>query len=106
MRLIPISATPTQSFTFNFGGYRYDFTFRYNDGFMTYDISIDENPILLGCRFVIGQMLIPYKYLEADGNFILSSESGNEDAVYTEFGDSQNFYYLTAEEAEAFRDGV
>ena len=106
MRLIQISAIPTQSFTFNFVGHRYDFTFRDNDGFMTYDIYIDEKPTLVGCRFVIGQMLITYKYLEADGNFILSSESDSADADYKEFGDSQNLYYLTAEEAEAFRNGV
>jgi hypothetical protein len=104
LRLIPINPIPVQSFTFNFGGNRYDFTFRFNEGFVTYDIAIDEIGIISGFPFAIGALLIPYKYLEADGNFILSSEAGNQDADYTEFGDTQNLYYMSAEEAEAFRN--
>lgn len=102
MRLIPISAVPVQSFTFNYGDYRYDFTFREDDGFMTYDVSIDEEVIISGFPFVIGELIIPYKYLESDGNFILSTE-GETEANYESFGDTQKFYYLTADEAEEFR---
>jgi hypothetical protein len=104
MRLIPINATPTQSFTFPYNGYKYDFVFRDNGNFMSYDISIDDVEVVQGFPFVIGQLLLPYKYMEVDGNFILSSEAGNEGADYTEFGDTQNLYYLTTDEAETARN--
>ena len=105
MRLIPLLSIPNQSFTFNFGGFRYDFTIRYNKSFMTYDLSIDEKEIIKGFRFALGQMLIPYKYLESDGNFILSSSDGKE-ADYVFFGDTQNLYYLSSSEAEELRNVI
>lgn len=101
MKKINISAIPTQSFTVNEGDHSYAFTFRCNDGFMTYDISVDSESIISGFRFVAGQMLIPYKYLEVDGNFILGM-AADEDIDYTKFGDTQNLYYLTADESESF----
>lgn len=102
MRNIPIIILPNQSFTTTINEVRYDVQLRDNDGFMTYDISINEGEPYTGNRFVIGQLMLPYKYMEVDGNFILDTPVEQE-PDYTQFGGTQNLYWLTAEEAEVFR---
>lgn len=105
MENIPILAIPNQSFTTTINDVRYDFVLRSNDVFMTYDLSADEVVLLQGFRLVIGQLMIPYKYLEIDGNFFLYTPE-DEDPNYLNFGGTQNLYYLTADETEVFRDGA
>ena len=101
---LSLQSAPVQQFTFNQGDYRYEFTVRFIGEAMTYDLSINEVVILSGFRFVIGQLMIPYKYLEADGNFILVTQK-TEEPDYLKFGVSQFLYYLSKEEAEEFRIG-
>lgn len=103
MENITIEAKAVQSFTVNKNDFRYDFTLRFiGSDTMIYDLSIDEQPVMQGARFVVGEMMLPYKYQEKDGNFILYVP---DDATpdYTEFGQSQFLRYLTASEAQEVR---
>ena len=105
MELIELDPIPNQSFIVNVGGNRYDITIREIDGLMAYDIAINETEIPKGFRFVIGQLMIPYKRLVANGNFILSTPP-NEEPNYLNFGTSQFLYYLTNEEVEQYQEAL
>lgn len=104
MKQISISAVPNQTVTFTVEDYTYEMTLRsLNAGaFMVYDLSIDSVEVLRGFRFVPGQFLIPYRYLEKAGNFVLGTDDDAE-ADYTEFGSTQFLYYYTADEVSEYR---
>lgn len=101
MRLINIEPVPNQSFTVNIGSHRYDIALKYpEDGFMLYDLYIDEDAVQLGQRVTQGMMFMPYRYQAVDGNFMLYIPEG-EQPDYNQFGDSQLLYYLTSDEADS-----
>lgn len=103
MRQINIQAIPAQEFTVNIGNYRYDIRiFLIETGFMAYDFSIDQAPVIQGQLIVPGQLMLPYAYQEKDGNFFLFVPN-EEDPSYLEFGKSQLLYYLDASETAEVR---
>lgn len=73
------------------------------DGFMCYDLSIDDVIVSQGDRFVYLMPMIKYRYQEVDGNFLLDFPQ-NEDADYTQFGDTQFLRYLTQDESDRLRE--
>lgn len=102
MQTINIQAIPNQEFTVNIGDYRYDIRLFLDDGVMAYDLSIDQVEAIEGQRIIAGELMLPYKYQEADGNFYLSVPE-DEDPDYEQFGDSQKLYYLTSSESAEVR---
>lgn len=105
MKNITIQSVPNQKFTVNIGAFRYDIALRYIEpGVMSYDLSIDEVPVIQGQRIIVGQFFMPYQYQEKDGNFYLYVPSG-ELPDYVQFGQSQFLYYLNADEMLELRNG-
>ena len=105
MKTISIQPIPLQEFTVNIGDYRYDIRlFLTDDDVMAYDILIDESPVCEGFRVTPGEFLLPYRYQEADGNFLLSVPEVDE-PDYNQFGDTQILYYFSAGEMEEVRSG-
>jgi len=102
MQNIAVSAIPAQSFTTTINDVRYDFVIRSIGSNMVYDLSINEVMVCQGFRLVIGQLMLPYKYQEVGGNFILQTPT-TEEPNYESFGSTQFLRYLTTEEAELFR---
>ena len=102
MKTVSLSAIPNQSFSVTTEDYTYAMTFRSMGDFMVYDISIDGEKIIQGFRFVPGQFMIPYEYMEKAGNFVLATDDDAE-IDYEEFGSTQFLYYYTAEEVSEYR---
>lgn len=102
--IVPLQAIPSQSLTFQADGQRYAMTIRECNGIMAVTLSVNEVEILSGVRLTLGEGLIPYQYLEADGgNFAIATDTPNAElAYYTAFGLTQFLVYFTADElAEA-----
>lgn len=107
MELIEVSPIPSQSFGFRAGGNDYEISLRFINGdgpgcIMVYDLLVNDSPVCRGFRIEVGELLIPYRYQEVNGNLIFDIPV-DQKADYREFGSTQNLYYLTAEETEAFR---
>jgi hypothetical protein len=102
---ITIQPVPNQKFTVNIGDYRYDIALRYiQPGVMSYDLSIDEVPVIQGQRIIVGQFFMPYQYQEKDGNFYLYAPPG-QNPDYDQLGKSQLLYYLNVDEVAEVRNG-
>lgn len=99
MRLINLAAIPNQKFSVLLEGLRYDLTFKEARGVMVVTIVRDDEIIVEGLRVVAGTPLLPYLYQE-NGNFMLVTEN-EELPEWTQFGTSQNLFYLTVAEIEA-----
>lgn len=97
-----IQAIPNQEFTVTINDYEYGFHFYWCDGFMGYDLTIDDETVVQGFKMVYAQPLIPYRYQEKDGNFILTSNG--TDPYYENFNDTEFLRYLTQDESDAWRD--
>lgn len=107
MEIISLAATPQQAFGFKAGGNDYELTIRdiSEQGQvpeMAYDLKINDTSVADGFLVLAGEMLIPYKYQEANGNLIIFTQP-DEQADFRKFGDSQNLYFLTQEEADFYR---
>lgn len=107
MELIEVSPIPSQSFGFRAGDNDYEITLRFINGdgpgcIMVYDLSVNDAVLCEGFRIEVGELLIPYRYQEVSGNLIFNIPV-DQKADYRELGSTQNLYYLTAEETEAFR---
>ena len=101
MRLIPIDATPNQSFSVRLNGSRYVLALRTVTGCMVADLDRDGVQVLRGVRLVAGEPVIPYAYLE-DGNFMLTTV-GDALPDWRQFGATQLLYYLTPDEIAALK---
>lgn len=101
MRLIPLAALPNQTFTATLEGYRFEITLKAGRACLVCDIAVDGVQRVAGSHVLAGEMLIPYRYLEA-GNFILTTV---DDVLpsWGQLGVTQQLYYLTAAELEAMR---
>lgn len=99
MRVIQLEAVPNQSFSVTIDGNRWVMQIKDVNGATSVDISLNEQYILLGQRVVAGTPIIPYRYLQGFGNFILLTE--NEELVNWQlFGSGQVLVYATAAEIE------
>lgn len=88
-----------QQFTAELNGHRVDMTFKACTNIMVVDIAVDEEVILRGHRLVAGEPMIPYRYLNQWGNFVLMTEN-DELPWWEQFGITQFLVFLTPEEIE------
>lgn len=93
MQTIPLSAIPNQSLTVTFGADRWALTIKESKGVMVCDIALNEVVLLTGQRIVCGSPLIPYLYMQANGNFWFVTEN-DELPYYERFGVDQTFVYV------------
>lgn len=100
MRIIDLAATPNQSFSVTLEGNRWDFVIKQATTSMIADVTLNEVMRLTGIRIVAETPIIPYEYLQGEGNFIILTE--NEEIPYWErFGIDQIMVFATAEEIAA-----
>lgn len=97
MKNIPLEALPNQSLTVNVDDLRWYLRIKECNGVMACDVSLNDEPLLLGTRICPGTPIIPYEYLQGNGNFLLLVD--NEDlADWEKFGVSQSLVYVSPEE--------
>lgn len=101
MLLIPIVATPNQSFSALLDGERVVMRIKEANGVMVVDVSRAGVQVLLASRALTGEAIIPYHYQER-GNFMFLT-IGDEMPDWSKFGISQQLVYLTAAEVSALR---
>lgn len=99
MRVVPLAATPNQSFTVTLDNVRWAIRLATAAGVTVCDIARDGVELLRGVRALAGQPLIPYKRLET-GNFIFVVD-GDELPAYAQFGVTQTLVYLSPAEIAA-----
>lgn len=99
---ITLQRTANQQFTVELNGRRVDLTFKAATNIMIVDIAVDEEVILRGHRLVVGEPMIPYRYLNQWGNLVLLTEN-NQLPWWEQFGNTQFLMFLTPEEIEEIR---
>lgn len=102
--MMPISLQPVPKFEtqFNADGQQYDIRIWFDgDDMMFMDVTMNGQVIASSCPCLVGQMVLPYAYLEgAGGNFFWQTSSGNN-PNYQNFGASDVLLYASnAEMAE------
>jgi hypothetical protein len=93
MQTIPLSAIPNQDITVTFGSRRWTLTIKEANGVMVIDLALNEVALLTGQRIVCGSPVIPYKYMQTNGNFWLITEN-DELPDYRRFGIDQTFVFV------------
>ena len=93
MQTIPLSAIPNQSITVPVGSNRWALTIKEARGVMVIDVTLNETPMLTGQRLVCGSPVIPYVYMQSNGNFWFVTEN-DELPYYDRFGIDQTFVYV------------
>lgn len=102
---MPIALQPiaSQELTFVADSQQYDVTIRANDDVMFMDIAINGVVVITECVCLVGQVVIPYSYLEgAGGNFIFTTASGGN-PQYLNFGGPDVLLYATNAEMATAR---
>ena len=103
--LITLEATPNQEFVVTLGGYNYRIRIFSIDSAMAYDLSIDDEIIIQGFKFVNEVLMLPYEYQELNGNLLLIVPD-DELPDYQNFGSTQFLAYLSADETVTYRDSL
>lgn len=94
MRLVPLQAIPNQRLTLTLDGNRWDLTIKQARTSMIADVTLNDTPVMQGVRFCVGTPLIPYRYLQGAGNFLLLVD--NEQLPdWRQFGASQVLVYVS-----------
>lgn len=101
MNLLQLQAIPNQQLSTILEGVRYDFRIVETNGVMSATITRNEVPIIENIRLTAGTFLLPYLY-EESGNFIVLNLN-DELIYYTQFGSSQNLFYLSAADLVTLR---
>lgn len=99
MMPITLQAIPSQRTQFVADGQQYDIRVWF-DGLdmMFMDVTINNVLVVSSCPCLVGQMVIPYSYLEGDGgNFIWNTVSGDY-PNYDNFGAGDTLLYASAAE--------
>ena len=94
MREIALRRTANQSLTVNLGGNRWGLRIKQARSSMFVDVSLNDEPLLLGQRVAVGTPVIPYEHLAQEGNFIFLSENG-EMADWRKFGVTQQLLHVS-----------
>lgn len=102
---IPLQSIPSQSLSINLDNNVYDITIKASDiglsQVVAFDISINNEVIVLGQRVVTGTPIIPYLELtDIGGNFILLTDDGDL-PDYQEFQISQYLVFASRDEINA-----
>lgn len=99
MKPITLQAVPSQRLQFVADGQQYDIRVWF-DGLdvMFMDVTINTILVVSSYPCIVGQMVIPYAYLEGDGgNFIWDTVSGDY-PNYENFGAGDTLLYASAAE--------
>jgi hypothetical protein len=71
MRIVPLEAVASQQVTITPDGNRWTLRIKQARGCMFADITLNDELLLRGQRIVAGTPLLPYRYLQGFGNFLL-----------------------------------
>jgi hypothetical protein len=94
MQDVPLEPIPNQTLTLTLDGNRWTLTIKQAVTSMIADISLNDVPLMQGVRFCAGTPLIPYRYLQGSGNFLLLVD--NEQLPdWRQFGASQQLVYVS-----------
>jgi len=103
MQTIDLEVTPSQAVTFVADNQQYNVTVRSNDDMTFMDVSINGAVVATQLPCIVGQIVMPYEYLEGDGgNFIFTTASG-DNPQYANFGSSDVLLYISNAELAAAR---
>lgn len=97
MRDIPLSKIPNQELSVTLDSIRWTLRVKVGGNIMFADIYLDDSPVLLGQRLVAGTPLIPYRFLQGNGNFWFLTEN-DELPWWERFGIDQLLTYASAGE--------
>lgn len=100
MQVINIDAVPNQSFSVTVDSNRWDFVIKEAVTSMIADISLNDERILSGQILVAGTPIIPYRFLQGSGNFLILTEN-DQLPDWRRFGVDQVLTYANAEEIAA-----
>lgn len=93
-RDIDLDPIPNQSFSITIPPNRWDITIKECDGVMCCTLDLNNTNILSMQRIVAGSPIIPYRYLQAAGNFWILTEN-DELPYYDRFGVDQQLIYAS-----------
>jgi hypothetical protein len=104
MMPVTLQAIPLQKTRFVADGQQYDIRVWFDgDDMMYMDVTINGSVVATSCRCIVGQMVLPYSYLESiGGNFIWQTASGNN-PTYTNFGAGDVLLYASNAEMSQAR---
>lgn len=100
MMTISLKKKKLQSFTITIDNQRFGIRLYYCEftDDLFFDLDVDEVTKIRGIKVFNGNLLVRYKYLKVNGDFVFADSQGNDDPVYTGFGDRWNLYYVTEDE--------
>jgi hypothetical protein len=104
MMPINLQAIPNQEPTFISDGQQYDIRVWFDgDDMMFMDVTVNGTVVASSCPCIVGQMVLPYAYLEGEGgNFFWTTASGNN-PQYENFGSGDVLLYASNAEMAAGR---
>lgn len=103
MRVVPLAATPNQSFTLTIDEIRWVIAIKDLGGVLAFDVTRDGERLLSGTRACAGEPIIPYAYLQY-GNFIFTTVNDTLPS-WQSFGISQILVYLNQAETNQIPPG-
>lgn len=105
MYLITIPELPNATFSCSPAEKEYSITFRLlPSGITLASISYGGKTIASSVRCINNRFIIPYKYLEADGNFMFKCDN-EEYPNYKNFNRSCKLYFMDEDEVASYREG-
>ncbi|UNY40210.1 structural protein [Pseudomonas phage vB_PcuM_ KLEP17-4] len=93
MRTIPLAAVPNQQVTVNIDENRWTIRIKQATTSIIADITLNDEPLLLGMRVSVGTPIIPFRHLATNGNFLLIVD-GEYLPDWHEFGTQQVLVYV------------
>jgi hypothetical protein len=100
MRDIPIQAIPNQRLAFNFGQNRWELAIKDTGGCMAIDVTLNDELVIQGWRLVAGSPVIPFEYLQTNGNFWFLTDN-DELPWWENFGVDQQLVFAEPGELDA-----
>lgn len=107
MMPIGLEAEASQRVKFLADGQAYDIRIWFDgDDMMFMDVTINGVLVAPSCPCIVGQMVLPFAYLEgAGGNFFFTTASGNN-PIYTNFGAGDVLLYASHAELATERAAI
>lgn len=104
MMPIALQAIPKYRTQFIADGQQYDIRIWFDgDDMMFMDVTMNGVVLITSCPCIVGQMVIPFSYLEGDGgNFVWTTASG-DNPNYQNFGAGDVLLYASNAEMAAAR---
>jgi hypothetical protein len=94
MRLIQLSAVPSQELSVLLNDQNCQIKVYQKTLCMFFDLSIDNVPVVTGRVIRDRCKLIRYRYFDFSGDLIFVDSQGLDDPFYTGLGDRFNLYYI------------